>query len=156
MRIETKYNIGDSVYAAGITSGQRKTPCPDCLGKKTWTCKTPAGEEFEVPCGTCEHGYEGSLGYLTSYGTDPRVDPLTIGSIQTDTYRKEVRYMCRETGIGSGTLHSEENLFTTYDEAMAAAVVMAREREREITEQNADKSTRAKKKGARKPKGITP
>lgn len=156
MNIETKYSIGDKVWWAGCVSGQKHTTCPDCLGQKAWTCKTPAGEEFAVPCNTCEWGYEGSRGYLSNYCTDPSVQPMTIGSVEIRTHEERpedrVRYMCKETGIGSGTLHSEERLFPSRDEAWAAALVFAAEMERDIAERNAENRSRAKKKSVRKPK----
>lgn len=152
MKIETKYSVGDRVWWAGCEGGQKRTPCPDCLGQKRWSCKTPAGEEFDVPCGTCEYGYEGSRGYTTNYCTDPKVEPLTIGSVQVDTHRREIRYMCEETGVGSGTPHSEDRLYPTHDEAMAAAILYAAETERGIAERNAESRGRAKKKSARKPR----
>jgi len=155
VQIETKYNIGDVVYGAGITGSTRRTTCPDCLGQKTWQCSTPAGETFVVPCGTCERGLGGALGYLESYGTDPRVETLTIGCVRIETDRRpdeRVSYMCKETGIGSGTIHYEKKLFRTYEEAFEAAKDMAFEREAEIGARNAETSTRAKAKAPRRPR----
>ena len=155
MKLETKYNIGDVVYSAGIRGGERRTTCPDCLGQRAWACHTPAGEDFSVPCGTCYSAWD-STGYLTSYCTDPMVQPLTIGSVQYDSYHKEIRYMCEETGIGSGTLWDEERLFTSRDEAMAAAVVMAGDAERARVDSNRERSERARKEPRRKPKKVAP
>lgn len=151
MKIETKYSPGDIVYSAGFSGGQRQTPCPDCLGQKEWQCRTPAGEEFAVPCGTCYSAWN-STGYISSYGTDPRVERLTIGTVQVDTRGNEIRYMCKETGIGSGTLHSEDRLFRTEAEAMVRAVEMAQEAERERIRRNAETSRRAKGEPRRKPR----
>ena len=46
----------------------------------------------------------------------------TIGQISV-TIRKdktEIRYMCEETGIGSGAIYLEDECFTTYEEAVLA------------------------------------
>ena len=152
MRVETKYSVGDKVWWAGTRGGEKRTTCPDCLGQKTWHCTTPAGEEFDVPCSTCEYGHEGSLGYLVSYCTDPLVQCMTIGSVQIDTYRDEIRYMCRETGVGSGALHSEDRLFATEEEASAAAGRLAAGLEQEIAERNSRRSVEAKRKRVRRPR----
>ena len=155
MKLETKYNIGDVDYSAGIKGGERRTTCPDCLGRRAWACHTPAGDDFFVPCGTCFCAYA-SVGYLTDYCTDPLVRKLTIGSVQYDSHRKEIHYMCKETGVGSGTLWSEEHLFATEDEAMAAATVMAVDAERARLDRNRELSERAKKEPRRKPKKVAP
>lgn len=120
MQLTTKYGVGDVVYrkvkayndfrhvscdlcsatgqvAISGASG-RKAECPDCrgLGKR--------GVDFPVPM---------------------RAEALTIGQVRvvtegkTDRAAKEVSYMCKETGIGSGTLHKEEDLFLTAEEALA-------------------------------------
>ena len=155
MKLDTKYNIGDVVYAAGVRGGERKTTCPDCLGQRAWQCHTPAGEDFYVPCGTCYSAWA-STGYLTSYCTDPRVERLTIGSVQYDSHGNEIRYMCRETGVGSGTLWHEDSLFVTEGEAMTAAVALAAAAEVARLERNKETSERAKREPRRKPKKVTP
>jgi hypothetical protein len=32
--------------------------------------------------------------------------------------KKEITYMCKETGIGSGTVYYENRLFSTYEKAL--------------------------------------
>lgn len=61
---------------------------------------------------------------------------MTIGSIETHTpgdfhsgYYAPVRYMCVETGIGSGSVYDERNLYETKEQATIAAEAMAKERD---------------------------
>jgi len=58
----------------------------------------------------------------------PSVEVLTIGSVRVDTHDIEhpVSYMCRETGVGSGQIHCEADLFHTREEAQAAAEAKAK------------------------------
>ena len=43
---------------------------------------------------------------------------MTVGSVQIDTASdKPTRYMCLETGIGSGALYEEDRLHLTLEEA---------------------------------------
>lgn len=151
MKLETKYDIGDVVFCAGTRGGERREVCPDCLGARVWNCRTPAGEGFEIPCNTCYTAY-GSTGYLSSCCTDPYVRRLTIGSVQYDSYRNEIRYMCNETGVGSGTLWDEDLLFRTEEDAMSAAIKIAADAEAIRLERVKESAERCKKEPRRKPK----
>jgi hypothetical protein len=46
------------------------------------------------------------------------IQQLTVGQVRIQAgYEPETRYMCEETGVGSGTVWREENLFLTMIEA---------------------------------------
>lgn len=130
--IETKYSVGDVVYFASTISTRKQHDCPDCLGSRKWSATSPAGGEFEFACPRCSASYQSdrdlSLDY-TAY--EPTAGRLTIGSIQVNTapgaYDHGNRYMCVETGIGSGSVYNEDRLFETEAEALAAAQSMADE-----------------------------
>ena len=52
------------------------------------------------------------------------IGPLTIGQVRikvTYSYRTEEQYMCVETGIETGTIHPEDQLFFSKAEAKQAA-----------------------------------
>lgn len=130
--IETKYSVGDVVYFASTVSTRKKHDCPDCLGTRKWSAQSPAGSTFEFACPRCTASYQSdrdlSLDY-TAYA--PAAGRLTIGSIQVNTapgaYDHGTRYMCVETGVGSGSIYNEDRLFETEAEAMAAAQALADE-----------------------------
>lgn len=113
-----KFEIGQRVICVRVTWGQETKLCPDCLGSAEWRVVAPSGEEWKVPCNTCSAGYY-STGQVVEYSDRIRKEHLTVGSIQIDTERREcpVRYMCRETGVGSGTVWEESCLFATEQEA---------------------------------------
>jgi hypothetical protein len=129
--IETKYGVGDVVWRAGITTESRAHQCPDCLGEKKWSCRSPAGGEFEIPCPRCGDVYQSDRALSLKYAWwVPTTERLTIGSIQAgvgnpDSYDYGNRYMCLETGVGSGTVYGEADLFPTKEEALAAAQAKA-------------------------------
>jgi len=84
---------------------------------------SPAGETYAFSCPRCCYQYSDreqlSLSYITFH---PYVKTLTIGSVRIDTHDENpVSYMCRETGVGSGSIYNENSLYPTHDEAMAAA-----------------------------------
>ena len=119
MQITTKFSIGDVVWTARVCESYEQAQCDECLGSKQWKCITPAGSTFMVQCAEC---------YALSQRRvfTPNVERVTIGSVRTDTRDSSpVRYMCVETGIGSGTVWGEEKLFCTEDEAQAAAEILA-------------------------------
>lgn len=121
-----KFNIGDRVFTAFTHQTMRQLPCPDCLGNKTWRVISPAGKESTTPCPRCESHYHG-LPSLNVPHVEASVRSLTIGSIQINTADYDhapVKYMCRETGVGSGSVYEENDLFL--DEAEATRVAEAK------------------------------
>lgn len=120
-----KYAIGDVVYWPSTTRDVEDLPCPDCLGTKKWKVVTPAGTEMEAECQRCARGGFRDIPRPQRVVYRPSVRRLTIGSIRIDTAASETRecveYMCRETGIGSGSIYRESNLFRTEAEAETAA-----------------------------------
>lgn len=123
--IETKYSIGDVVFFATTQTERRQHPCPDCLGTKKWKATSPAGGEYEFDCPRCRSGYHADHDLSLDYTIfAPVTSRLTIGSVRTDSADKN-SYMCRETGVGSGSVYDEARLFSTETEAHAAAQALA-------------------------------
>lgn len=130
-----KFRVGGLVFTPRLTVTEGEFDCPDCLGAGKWTVSTPGGFSFEVSCNRCSGGYgisfagtrkkPPSLTYRKYIGT---TQSLTIGSIRIDTNDADpVSYMCRETGVGSGSVWHERRLYPTVDEAQEAAVKEAEE-----------------------------
>lgn len=115
-----KFEIGQKVICVTVRWCEERKACPDCIGSATWNVIAPSGEQWTVPCNTCSEGWY-STGSVLEYDDRIKKEHLTIGSIQIDTERKNspVRYMCCETGVGSGTIWDESCLFATKDEADA-------------------------------------
>ena len=128
--IETKYGIGDKVWFANLTTQTFEHPCPDCLGSKTWVAESPAGAKFEVPCPRCSTSYQANHKLSLRYSKFvPSVSQLTIGSIRANTeigaHDSGNSYMCNETGVGSGQVYREDNLFETREQATLSAQAQA-------------------------------
>ena len=115
-----KFRKGEVVFHIQKTTKEHRAACPDCLGTKLWTVKTPAGEEFQTSCSRCG----GSYGSPPLRWWEPSftIVRLTIGMTKINDWgeKDDIRYMCNETGIGSGSLYDEKNLFK--DEAVARDV----------------------------------
>ena len=129
--LTTKYDVGDVVWTANTATEQRQHDCPDCLGARKWTCASPAGGEFEIDCPRCSASYQSDLELSLRYTVwAPAVRSLTIGLVRAssetgDSYDSGNTYMCCETGVGSGTIYRESDLFPTREEAEAAAAAKA-------------------------------
>lgn len=128
--ITTKYSIGDKVYHATTTTEKKRHPCPDCLGERKWSVKSPGGIDYTIDCPRCSASYNSDRDLTLDYSVlVPRAGALTIGSIQYNSvpssYDHGARYMCRETGVGSGSVYNEADLFLTEEEALAAAKIKA-------------------------------
>lgn len=128
MIIETKYSIGDVVWHATTMMETKRHPCPDCLGTRKWKAISPAGTEYTFACPRCSTNYRAEHRLRLEYTQfAPSAQRLTIGSVQTDTYKDGDgnRYMARETGVGSGSVYYERDLFSTQKEALAVAAIRA-------------------------------
>jgi hypothetical protein len=131
--ITTKFSLGDVVWHADTMQVRKQHPCPDCLGTQKWSAKSPTGKDYEFPCPRCQASFsanhELSLAYTDVTASARR---LTIGQVRAidpvvndGGYPEGTQYMCRETGIGSGTLYDEARLFATEEEALAAGKALA-------------------------------
>lgn len=129
--LTTKFDMGQTVWHANITTEHRRHPCPDCLGSKTWTATSPAGGSFEVACPRCSAVYQSNRDLSLDYQwLTPSAQKLTVGKINASTatgddYDAGTKYMCCQTGIGSGTIYREDDLFETEAEALRAAQIKA-------------------------------
>lgn len=115
-----RYAVGDTVWFVTTTTTAGRHPCPDCLGAKKWSCKSPAGVEMEMDCPRCtrSHGWKEDLDLAYSKHI-PRVTKLTIGSVRMDTANTSsvFSYMCVETGVGSGSVYDEGKLYDNEEDA---------------------------------------
>lgn len=128
--IETKYSVGDVVYFASTTTERKQHPCPDCLGEKQWKVASPAGGEYTIACPRCTARFMSDNDLSLVYTAHVAfVERRTIGSVQFNSAKGSwdsgARYMCHETGVGSGNVYDEARLFPTEDEARTAAEAMA-------------------------------
>lgn len=121
MKIETKFNLGDEVYFINQGHKVKYIECDSCDG----TGKIELKNKNLVECITCN-----GKGILTSNSYNYfRVGTsiLIIGKVMIDFSTRDnidefnESYMCRETGIGSGTIWPVKKLFSTREEAQAAA-----------------------------------
>jgi len=129
--LTTKFNVGDSVYFAVAECERKLIQCPDCLGTAKWTATLPTGEEEGIECPTCKSGYF-STGTIGDYQVQGVVRNLTIGQVGYDT--DGPRYMCEETGVGSGHIYHEHELFADEAEANEALPEMVEKMTQERAE----------------------
>jgi hypothetical protein len=120
---QPKFKVGDTVFLAESNWNSIPIKCPDCLGQKIWEVVTPAGEVFSTYCRTCWHGYDGCSGTVSEYGYRATTRQLTIGlvNVRQSNEKSEIQYMCEETGVGSGSMWNQQELFRSEFEAEMAA-----------------------------------
>lgn len=134
MKLESKFDLNDTVYTITRTSVPKTKTCTGCEGAGVIELKN--GNKSGCP--EC-HGRKIVL-VPQPVQFNVQLVPLTIGLVRVQAknlfqegifdnigYYKEgltefeTEYMCYETGIGSGTVWNEENLFATQEEAQAEA-----------------------------------
>lgn len=128
--IETKFDVGDVVFYATTATTRQQHPCPDCLGERKWSARSPAGTDYEVACPRCAAPYMSNRTLsLTYMWHEPIVKKLTIGLVRANADAwdgpPKHEYMCHETGIGGGSVYREADLFASEEEARAFAKAKA-------------------------------
>lgn len=119
--LTTKFNVGDVVWRPHARQIDITHPCPDCLGLGKWQAISPGGRGYLFACPRCSRwaSSDARIGLMDSRW-EPHASRLTIGSVGFSP-EDGPRYMCVETGIGSGNVYYEHDLFESEDAAMTAA-----------------------------------
>jgi predicted RNA-binding Zn-ribbon protein involved in translation (DUF1610 family) len=121
MKIETKFNVGDTVYAIAHFSEEKFITCPTCNGLlkitingKTFTCPDcygHGGEKIWLPKKWDIYNEEGML---AGYNHVNKID------IDINKKGMEIRYILgtKYSKSESGTLWLEEDLFFSKEKAL--------------------------------------
>ena len=118
MIITTKFNIGQTVYEIGVSRDLVTMPCPVCAGKASIRTTAADGSEHEVDCPQGQYKsrrqikgedaicYSGQVHVGQRHRRWDAPRRLTVGQVRVYAGAfPEERVMCRETGVGSGTLY---------------------------------------------------
>lgn len=111
----SKFDVGDTVHAIKNEHAMTWVPCSFC--GSTGGIVGASGKRRNCP--EC-YGRAGSEEWLPKEWRAR--EPMTVGQVrlEIEARKTDERYMLRETGVGTGTLWSAEDLFATEDEAKAA------------------------------------
>lgn len=133
MEIKTKFNIGDIVYYSYAEQLKDYIECPDCLGSGIWELHLPNGETHKINCGSCSNAWESVHGKIYSFEFLPRISKMTIGQVRFES-NNGAEYMCNETGIGSGSIYKECDLFDDSEAALEHAKQLCTQKEQDFLE----------------------
>lgn len=123
MNITTKFDLGQRVYLIHKAGQLVKQKCPACSGNGGIVIEYNG---FSFICSNCQ----GSGITETWHSTDWQIayEKAKIGRIAVELYREtfinsgigknRISYMIDETGVGSGTIWHEDEVFGTYEEAV--------------------------------------
>lgn len=107
-----RFALGDTVWSIGNSRAPRYKECLSCekgkIGLK---------DGSKIDCPNCKGSSLISEGYFYKWRVER---PLTVGQLRLEfsSDKLDERYMCQETGVGSGTCHSVDTLFATKEEAV--------------------------------------
>ena len=140
-----KYKLGDKVYKGATDYSVTTVSCPDCLGTLEWIVTFADGESMIIGCQTCKQGFSAPHGYISYNEWKPCTRQLTIGKIYDWNETDGFRYMCEETGIGSGTIHKESELFIDKKDADQHSLNIYEEQMKMLARNNFSKKFNGKK-----------
>ena len=135
MEISTKFNLNDKVFGLSTRVGRTEIQCPKCKGKGE--LKFDGFEEY-ADCPECygsgkTYEKERTVQYAITPGRIGRMDVEFYSSMSyIETHYRGKRKICcmlDTTGVGSGTLWDEKDLFPS--EAMAEMEAENRKRKYE-------------------------
>ena len=112
MKFETKYSIGDEVVIILNRQHEVRIPCAACSAKGQITL----GDGEEVPCPRCwndgyKRDWEPTCWRFETCGTVGKVSHSAVIDEEGETTSK-TDYMIDATGIGSGSVWSEDKVWT--------------------------------------------
>lgn len=122
MEIKTKFDLGQRVYIIQKSGQLIKRDCPACNGNGNIVNE----KNFVFHCENCQ----GSGITETWYSTNWQIayEKAKIGRVGVELYREtfinrgseknRITYMVDETGVGSGSLWNEDDIFATKEEAL--------------------------------------
>lgn len=123
MNITTKFDLGQRVYIIHKAGQLVKQKCPACSGNGGIVLEYNG---FSFICSNCQ----GSGITETWYSTNWQIayEKVKIGRVGVELYREtfinrgseknRITYMVDETGVGSGSLWNEDDIFATKEEAL--------------------------------------
>lgn len=121
MKLESKYNIGDTVYPIQRANVKTWKPCSFCGAEG----RIKGQNNNYRSCPEC-YNHKGKYIYEPEASWHLRKDNcysyLTIGRIEVQYHNdaeRKTTYMCNETGIHCGTLWDETLLWPTDEDARA-------------------------------------
>lgn len=123
-----RFEIGAKVFVANVSQTKGQHPCPDCLGTREWKVITATGHEMTTACMRCGSNTLRDFPSLDFQKFVAGTRELTIGAVRIDTASydgKYISYMCDETGVGSGSIYYEDDVYPTQEQAMAIAEARA-------------------------------
>jgi len=117
MKFESKFNHGDFVYTICYKDKYKEIPngCKTCNGSGKVEI---SGDIFKCPrCkGYIEREKDSIEWYVSNSGKIGKIEITSY--LNGNSYNKSgVNYMIDSTGIGSGTVYNEKNIFTSRKEA---------------------------------------
>jgi RecJ-like exonuclease len=125
MEINTKYSLGQEVWMVLTKRTESWITCKTCDGKGTVTVKDKSFECPECYARGGERVYSDKQQYYI-YGHG------VIGNVRAEFYSKKydkddvINYMIDVTGVGSGTLWSEDKVFENEKDAEIYCIEMNR------------------------------
>jgi len=121
MQLDTKFNLGDIVVPIRQRYETVGDPCPECEG--TGRAALLKGGTVRCPNRECRSGL---IHHTAIRPWKPSTDfTSAIGKVDAERYAdarqgtSRTTYMIEATGVGSGTLWSEADLFATVEDAQA-------------------------------------
>jgi hypothetical protein len=140
--ITTKFSLGDRVWKIAPTIETIKLPCRFCRGRGWLATKGANGQSWSVKCPECDVNATITLGSWPLWRVES--EQLTVGMIKVQVVaegpdngedadnRNPARagrvgggdaedYMCWSTGVGSGSVHHVEDLFSNLEKAKGEA-----------------------------------
>ena len=118
MKVETRFSCGDEIWTIYSEQTYRKVDCLTCERSGEVTI---GAEKFICPKCHGQSKHDKYVGNLWHIGYNSRVGQVTyehrVGTGYEDGVK--IEYMIVATGVGSGTLYKEDNVFASREEAQS-------------------------------------
>lgn len=144
------FKVGDVVWVPRAGLSQETRPCRVCAGTKVVTLVLGTGEQVQLECGYCGHGFEAPTGIEKEYafvGTVERyvIDRIVRAEGATDESRHPPLELHANVSECSWRPLKPEQVYRTQEAAQAATYALVAQHEAEVEERMAWKERDTKK-----------
>ena len=130
--LKSKYKVGTKVWGIHQARKEVREDCPTCGGEGFSSFKTGGTISCNQCYGKCTIVKSFYDKWVISYDYEHIVMPITVGMVRVEEFcdKKQVSYMCLETGVGSGRVWYEKLLWPSEEEALAECDRLNKEKEK--------------------------
>lgn len=122
------FNIGDKVFVPKCGMTRVYETCPHCFGKQYLTVILGDDSRVTIDCDCCKEQFE-STGKVAIYKWQSGVEQIIINGVESYQVGEKIKFRYRNGASCNYRTYDEDEVFSTKEDAQAAADIKTAEHE---------------------------